>query len=87
MHLFRTSVTHHLYDLGRGGAADDGVIDKDDTLAVHHRAVGAVLEADAELADLLGRLDEGAADIVIADDAELVGDAGLLRVADGGRHA
>ena len=36
---------------------------------------------------VLGRLDEGAADIVVADDAELVGDAGGLRVADRGRHA
>src|SRR6185295_11228001 len=51
------------------------------------RAVGAVLEANAELADLLGRLDEGTPDIVIADDAELVGDARLLGVADGGGNA
>jgi hypothetical protein len=33
-------------------------------------------------ADLLGRLDEGAADIVVADDAELEGDAGGLREAE-----
>ena len=46
-----------------------------------------MLEANAELADVLGRLDEGAPDIVIADDAELVGDAGFLRVADRRRHA
>jgi hypothetical protein len=34
-----------------------------------------VLELDAQGADLLGRLDEGAADIVVADDAELEGNA------------
>ena len=35
----------------------------------------------------LGRLDEGAADIVVADDAELERHAGMLAVAERGRHA
>ena len=43
--------------------------------------------AHAELADRLGRLDEGAADIVVADDAELEGNAGGLGVAERRRHA
>ena len=77
MHFLRAGVAHHLHDLGRGGAAHDRIVDQHDALARDHRAVGRVLEAHAKLADLLGRLDEGAADIVIADDAELVGDAGL----------
>ena len=38
-----------------------------------------MLELDAELADALLGLDEGAADVVVADDAELEGDAALLR--------
>ena len=46
-----------------------------------------MLELDAELADALLGLDEGAADVVVADDAELEGNAALLRVADGGGHA
>ena len=37
--------------------------------------------------DLVRRLDEGAADIVVADDAEFVGQAGLLGVAHGCRDA
>src|SRR5262249_45825082 len=78
---------HHLHDLGRGRAPHDRVVDQNDALALDHRAIGAVLQANAELADLLGRLDEGAPDIVIADDAELVGDAGLFGVADGGGYA
>ena len=49
--------------------------------------VGAVLELHAELADALLGLDEGAADIVIADDAVFEGDAGALRIADGRGHA
>src|SRR5262247_250508 len=47
-----------------------------------HSANRAVLEAHAELADLLRRFDEGAADVMVADDAELVGDARGLGVAD-----
>src|SRR3546814_6766537 len=50
-------------------------------------AVGVVLQLDAEMADLLRRLDEGAADVVIAGDADLEGNAGLGGVADGRRYA
>ena len=87
MHFGRAGVAHHLHDLARGGAAHDGIVDQHDALARDHGAVGVVLEAHAKLADLLGRLDEGAADIVVADDADLVGDAGLLGIADRRRHA
>ena len=46
-----------------------------------------VLHAHAEFAHRLRRLDEGAADIMVADDAELVGHAACLREAERGRHA
>ena len=87
MHLAGAGVAHHLHDLHRRGAAHDGVVDQHDALAGDHGAVGAVLQPHAELADLLGRLDEGAPDIVVADDAELVGNARRLGVTDRCRHA
>src|SRR6202035_557602 len=40
-----------------------------------------------EMADLVGRLDKGAADIVVADDAELERQSRFLRIADRRRHA
>ncbi len=40
-----------------------------------------------EMADVIGRLDEGAADIVVADDAKLERHAAFLRIAHGGGHA
>src|SRR3954471_22333753 len=46
-----------------------------------------MLHAHAGFADRLRRLDEGAAYIVVADDAEFERDAGMLAVADGGGHA
>ena len=81
------ALEHHLHDLLRGRAAHDAVVDQHDAIAAHGAGVGRVLELDAELADALLGLDEGAADVVVADDAELERDAALLRIADGGGHA
>src|SRR5262249_58586170 len=81
--LLGSGIAHHLHDLHRGRTADDGVVDEYDPLAGDDCAIGAVFEADPELADLLARLNERAPDIVVADDAELVGNARLLGVADG----
>src|SRR3546814_1805933 len=82
MHFLGAGLSHHLDDLGRGGAAHDGIVDQDDPLALDIGAVGIVLQLDAEMADLVGRLDEGAADIMVADDAELEGNATLGGIAD-----
>src|SRR5258707_7823224 len=46
-----------------------------------------MLHAHAEFAHALGRLDEGAADIMVADDAKLERHPGMLAVADSGGHA
>ena len=75
MHLLRAGLSHHLHDFYRGRPTNDGIVDEHDPLAVDNRAVGAVLEAHPELADVLARLDEGTPHIVVADDAELVGNA------------
>src|SRR3546814_14685346 len=45
-------------------------------------AVGVVLQFDAEVADLVARLDESAPDIVRADDTQLERNARFLRVTD-----
>src|SRR6202023_2383338 len=55
--------------------------------AITERLAVWFLHAHAELTIRLGRLDEGAPHIVVADDAELVGDAGGLEKADRRRHA
>src|SRR5437588_11022132 len=46
-----------------------------------------MLHAHAELAHALRRLDEGAANIVVTDDAELERHAGMLAVTERGGHA
>ena len=87
VHLAGAGVAHHLHDLERGGAAHQRIVDQHDALAADHRAVGGMLHPHADLADRLGRLDEGAAHIVVADDAHLEGNARELGKADGGRDA
>src|SRR3546814_2310323 len=82
MHFGRASIAHHLHDLQAGGAADDRIVDQYDTFAVDQRLVGIVLELDAEVTDLVAGLDEGAPDIVRADDAEFEGNARFLSIAD-----
>src|SRR5437763_3979250 len=82
MHLARAGVAHHAHDLPRGGAAHQRVVDQDDALALDRGAVGRMLHAHAEFAHALGGLDEGAADIMVADDAELERHPGMLAVAD-----
>ena len=62
-------------------------VDEHDALAFDHRAVGVVLHPDAELANRLGRLNEGAPDIMVADDAEFERQAAFARVADRGGNA
>ena len=83
VHLAGARLVHQLHDLLRGGAAHDAVVDEHDALAADDAGIGRMLELDAERADALLRLDEGAADVVVADDAELEGDVGFLRKADG----
>jgi hypothetical protein len=87
MDLFGAGIAHHLDDLHRGRAADDAVVDKDDALALDQGAIGIVLEFDAEVADVLARLDEGPSDIVGADDAQFERDLRFLAEAKCRRNA
>ena len=56
-------------------------------LALNDLAHRVELEADAELAQRLGGLDEGPAHVGVLDQPLAVGDAGGLGVADGGGRA
>ncbi|MPL73101.1 hypothetical protein SDC9_18894 [bioreactor metagenome] len=82
MHLGRAGIEDHLLDLARGGAAHDRVVDQDHPLALHQRLVHVQLQPHAHVADLLGRLDEGAAHVLVAGDAKGEGDARFLAEAD-----
>ena len=87
MHLGRAGLAQHPDQGALGVAAHDRVVDDDQPLAADDVAQRVELEPDAELADGLAGLDEGAADVGVLDQALAVGDAGLLRVADRGRGA
>ncbi len=92
MDFLCTGIPQQLDDAGGGGAAHDGVIHQHDPLAPDGAGHDVQLDADAVLALLLAALDKGAADVFILDEADAVGDAALLRVAErriqtGIRHA
>ena len=63
----------HLDDLDRGRTAHDRIVDEDDPLTIQIGPARIVLQTDTEVADLIGRLDEGAADVMVADDSKLEG--------------
>lgn len=87
MNFLRAGIAQQLYDLLAGCASHYGIVDQHDPLILDHPAIGIVLQLDAHVADGIRRLDEGAAYIVVADDAELEGQAGGLGEADRGRRA
>ena len=87
VYLGGTGVPQQLDDAGRGGAAHDGVIHQHDPLALDGAGHDVQLDADAVLALLLAALDKGAADVLIFNKADAVGNAALLRVAEGGVEA
>lgn len=70
MHFLCSRSPHHVHDLARCGAAHDGIIDKHHALAIQYGTVGGMFHLDAQVTDLVGRLDEGAAHVVVADDAQ-----------------
>src|SRR5436305_15348823 len=85
--LARAGVAHHADDLFRGGAAHQRIVDQDDPLAFDRGAVRIMLHAHAEFAHALSWLNEGTADIMVADDAELERHARMLAVANRGGDA
>ena len=74
----RTGFAHHLDDFHAGGTAHDRIVDQHDFLAADQRAVGIMLQLDAEMADAVGRLDKCPADIVGTDDAQFERDSRLF---------
>ena len=74
-----------MHDLPARRAAHDRVVDQDDALAFEDAAHRVQLDAHAEVPDRLLRLDERAADVVVADEAHLHRDA--RRLGEAGRRA
>src|SRR3954454_12163007 len=87
VYLGRPGLAQHAHDGPLGVAADDRVVDDDDPLAGDRGAERVELEADAELTDRVGRLDEGAADVRVLHQSRAVRDPRALGEPDRGRCA
>src|SRR5262245_33810741 len=70
----------HPHDLAARRSTHDGVVDDDHPPTFQHLAHRVELHLDPEVTDALLGLDERPANIVIADEAQLVTGPGLLRV-------
>lgn len=79
VHLGGASLTQHVGDLGGGGAADNRVVYQDNALAGNRCLEDIELDVYRSLPLLLGRQDEGTADVTVLDKADAVWNAGLLR--------
>src|SRR5262249_47781123 len=67
--LSRARRPHHLHDLPARGAADDGIVDDHDALAIEYFAVWVQFDLDAEVSDALLGLDERPAHVMVPDEA------------------
>ena len=86
MDFGRACFAQHGHDARSGGAAHDTVVDERDALATQHLGQRVELQVDPVLALLLLRLDKGATDIAIFDQAFAVRDPGGASEADGCRR-
>src|SRR5262249_14162986 len=80
VHLARAGAPDHPHVLGARRAPQDRAVDDDPPPTFQHLAHRVELHLDPEVTDALLGLDERPANIVIADEAQLVTGPGLLRV-------
>ena len=66
--FLRASLAKEADDRPRRVAADDRVVDHDDALALEHLGQRVELQVDADLAQMLVRLDERPADVAVLDE-------------------
>ena len=75
MHFFGAGATHHAHNLAAGGAAHNGIVYQNHTLAFQQMPHRVELELDAEIANGLRRFYERAAHVMIADQRLFIWDA------------
>src|SRR2546430_3242670 len=87
MNRLRPGAAQFFHDLAAGSAAHDRIVDEDDAFSLEDLAKRVELQLDADVAQPLVGLDEGARDVAALDQALAVGDAARFGEADGGRRA
>ena len=84
MHLRSPRLPQQGHDLPGGGAPDNGIVHQHHPFPLHAASQRPQLDAHRLLPAALARGDEGAADIAVFHQPHPIGDAGLLRIAQGG---
>ena len=83
MNLRCAGLADELYNVGAGSAADDGIVDQHHALATDGGGDGVELDVDRFFPLALLRLDKGAGDILVFNEAYTVRNTGLLGIAEG----
>ena len=81
MNLGRTGFPQHRNQIRNRCSADNGVVDEHDPFSFYNRFENAQLDFDAGFPFLLGRLDEGTADIAVFVERKTERDAGFFGIA------
>ena len=84
VHLRRARRANEPDDLLARGPAHERIVDHHHARPPQHFGLGVQFDLHAEVANALARLNEGAADVVVADDAEFEGQPARAGVADRG---
>ena len=81
MNLSRTGFPQHRNQIRNRCSTDNGVVDEHDPFSFYNRFENAQLDFDAGFPFLLGRLDEGTADIAVFVERKTERDAGFFGIA------
>ena len=82
MHFGSARLAQKLNDAHGRGAADDGIVDQHDALALYGGGDWVQFDANLHFSALLRGLNERAADVFVFEEAYAVRDAGSARIAD-----
>src|SRR5919197_5928607 len=83
----RSRPSDHLDDLDRGRASNNRIVDENHAPAAETGSARIVLQSHPEMPDLIGRLNKGAADVMVSYNPEFERQTGFLRIADRRRDA
>ena len=83
MNLRRAGLSQKLHDAHGGGAPNDGIVHQHHALPLYRGGNGVQFDAHLHFAAFLGGLNEGAADVLVFQKADAIGNAGGAGVANG----
>ena len=86
MHFFRARASNHPHNLSASGSPNDGIVNQHNSLSFQNAAHRVQLHLDPEMSNRGLRLDERAADVMIADEPHPQRNVRFVRIAHRGAN-